>query len=348
MAEALAVRGRRGARSWRRGCARRSPLRDADLDALLGRHRDGLAAERKRARRVARRARRARRPRARHDRRLRGTARERRLGRRRGALRHPRQGDPLRRDLGREAGSVPPQDARRGRRRHEPLLARPAPGRRGGGARALLRRGDAIAASRSTSRSGPRFAPCFPPPPAPPSASVAFSAPRVELSPPAPPERPRSLGEHEDGGDATDAPSGAPSGTDTAGGLQNACATASAGDLMALGDAARSNGQRSRAVQIYEAIRARFGGTDLASIASFHLGQLAFDQGGSLAEARRGFATYLAERPNGPLAQEALGRMLEVERAAGASTTARSLAETYLDRFPRGPHATLARSLLDR
>lgn len=128
-------------------------------------------------------------------------------------------------------------------------------------------------------------------------------------------------------------------------GRDDACPAAGAEDLMRLGEAARSLGRRPRAVQIYQAVRRRFPDTDVAALAAFHLGQVAFDQGGSLDEARSDFAAYLAERPNGPLAQEALGRLLEIDQRTDARS-ARSLAERYLERFPRGPRATLARSIV--
>jgi transmembrane sensor len=130
-----------------------------------------------------------------------------------------------------------------------------------------------------------------------------------------------------------------------AGALDQACATASAPELMRLGEAARSAGRRVGATRIYRAVRARFPDSPLAALAAFHLGQIAFDQGGSLAEAREGFTAYLDERPSGELAQEALGRLLEVERRAGAPAAARALAARYLERFPRGPHAELARAM---
>src|SRR5262249_22003562 len=118
--------------------------------------------------------------------------------------------------------------------------------------------------------------------------------------------------------------------------LDDACRTAPATDLMVLADAARSGNRAPVAIRAYRAVRERFAGTDAAATAAFHLGQIAFDQGGSLGDARSGFSTYLAERPSGPLAQEALGRLLEVEDRAHARAAARSLAQRYLERFPNG------------
>ena len=116
---------------------------------------------------------------------------------------------------------------------------------------------------------------------------------------------------------------------------------------MRLGEAARAAGRRAPAVQIYEAVRARFAGGERASVAAFHLGQVAFDQGGTLADARAGFAAYFDERPDGALAQEALGRLLEIEIRDG-TPAAETLARRYLARFPHGPHAALGRSIVAR
>jgi len=129
--------------------------------------------------------------------------------------------------------------------------------------------------------------------------------------------------------------------------LSAACAGAPAGDLMRLGDEARARGKRAHAVRLYTSLRGRFPGGDAAAVAAFHLGQVGFDQGGSRADARAGFAAYLAERPDGPLAREALGRLLELESETDPAA-ARELARRYLARFPHGPHAALARSLESR
>ncbi|HEY4184169.1 MAG TPA: FecR domain-containing protein [Polyangia bacterium] len=131
---------------------------------------------------------------------------------------------------------------------------------------------------------------------------------------------------------------------DDPGRLAALCESASADALFELGAGARARSQRAVAVRIYEAIRRRFPGSDAAALAAFHLGQVAFDQGGTLAVARLHFMDYLAERPVGELVQQALGRLLEIERAL-ASPNARQRAADYLVRFPAGPHAALARSL---
>jgi transmembrane sensor len=124
------------------------------------------------------------------------------------------------------------------------------------------------------------------------------------------------------------------------------CDTLPAADLMELGATARLAGHSARAVEAYGAVRRRFGGGDTAATAAFHLGQLAFDGAHALDDAHRWFSTYLAERPGGALAPEALGRAMEAEQRLGDLATARTSAASYLARYPDGAHAALARSLL--
>jgi TolA-binding protein len=124
------------------------------------------------------------------------------------------------------------------------------------------------------------------------------------------------------------------------------CDGLSAADLLELGTTARLAGRRARAVEAYSAVRRRFGGSEAAANAAFHLGQLAFDGAQSYGEAHRWFSTYLGERPGGALAAEALGRSMEAEQRLGDLAAAREAARAYLARYPGGAHAELATSLL--
>lgn len=124
------------------------------------------------------------------------------------------------------------------------------------------------------------------------------------------------------------------------------CASLSAADLLDLGTIARLAGRRGRAIEAYSAVRRRFGGGDAAASAAFHLGQMAFDGAHAYADAHRWFAAYLAERPSGALAGEALGRTMEAEQRLGDLPAARETARRYLARYPAGAHADLANSLV--
>jgi TolA-binding protein len=122
------------------------------------------------------------------------------------------------------------------------------------------------------------------------------------------------------------------------------CASASSGDVLALGDAARLAHDPAKATRAYAAVRARYPQTPDASLAAFSLGRMAF-QDGRDADAARWFDAYLRESPQGPLAREALGRLMETKDRQGEAAEARALAQRYLAQYPDGPHAKLARKI---
>jgi transmembrane sensor len=124
------------------------------------------------------------------------------------------------------------------------------------------------------------------------------------------------------------------------------CNSLSAADLLELGTIARLAGRSGRAIEAYSAVRRRFSGGDAAATAAFHLGQLAFDGAHAYADAHRWFTAYLAERPGGALAGEALGRTMEAEQRLGDLPAARETARRYLARYPNGAHENLAGSLI--
>lgn len=128
-------------------------------------------------------------------------------------------------------------------------------------------------------------------------------------------------------------------------GFAGQCAGLSARDLLTLASTARLAGRGDRAQEAYLAARQRFPGSSEASISAFSLGRLASD-GGRASDAITWFQRYLAEEPDGPLAREAAGRLVELWRQLGNAAASRSAAESYLKRYPSGPHAALARSLL--
>lgn len=118
---------------------------------------------------------------------------------------------------------------------------------------------------------------------------------------------------------------------------------ASAGELRTLADIARFAGQPARAQQALLQLRQRFGARGHSA---FLLGRIALSRGAS-GDAVRWFETYLREQPRGPLAEQALGRILEIQRH-GSAETARRAAERYLARYPNGAYAALARSVLPK
>ena len=115
-------------------------------------------------------------------------------------------------------------------------------------------------------------------------------------------------------------------------------------ELLTLADVARLSRHSSEAASLYRALRNRFPGTSQASVAAFQLGRLV--SGGHSGEGRSWFERTLAEQPHGPFAQEALGRLVELDIAAGDRARAADRARLYLSQFPTGPHAAFARSVL--
>jgi TolA-binding protein len=129
-------------------------------------------------------------------------------------------------------------------------------------------------------------------------------------------------------------------------GLEAQMGTASAADLMALGDAARYTGRLDQAELAYRTLRSRFPSDPLASVAAFTLGRAAFDQRRNYVDAAAWFRTYLREQPSGALARNALGRLMEALSRSGDRSGARGVAAQYVERYPGGPHAEAAKQLL--
>jgi hypothetical protein len=115
---------------------------------------------------------------------------------------------------------------------------------------------------------------------------------------------------------------------------------ASSGDLAVLVDAARYGRRPDLAREALLAQRRRFGARGASA---FMLGKIAADQQGG-GDAARWFQTYLAEEPRGAFAEQALGRLLELQK--GNPVAARATAERYLAQYPNGDHAALARSIV--
>jgi TolA-binding protein len=131
-------------------------------------------------------------------------------------------------------------------------------------------------------------------------------------------------------------------------GFDAICDAASAGDLRALGDAARLGGGPRRASQAFLALRRRFAGSPEAAVAAFLLGRIAQDQSRDPAGAAAWFTRYLGEQPGGELAAEAAGRLVEAKDKMGDEAGARSAAQGYLEHYPNGAHAAYARGVMAR
>ena len=129
-------------------------------------------------------------------------------------------------------------------------------------------------------------------------------------------------------------------------GLDGFLARGSALDLITLADAARYTRKYEAARQALLALRARFAGSDRAKDAAFFLGRLSEVGPASSDAALSWYDTYLAEASRGPYASEALGRRLTLLVRVDHEL-ARKAARTYLQRFPQGNQAELARSVVE-
>ncbi|MEZ4309602.1 MAG: FecR domain-containing protein [Polyangiaceae bacterium] len=127
-----------------------------------------------------------------------------------------------------------------------------------------------------------------------------------------------------------------------AAGFDGVLGSASGADLLLLADSARFSGETARAKLALLAARKR----GERGSSAFLLGKLAADAENAPADAARWFDTYLSESPGGALAEQALGRLIELRRRAGQTTEARAAAQKYLEKYPAGGYASAARSAL--
>ncbi|MBN1772458.1 MAG: FecR domain-containing protein [Deltaproteobacteria bacterium] len=131
-----------------------------------------------------------------------------------------------------------------------------------------------------------------------------------------------------------------------AAGLERLCESLPASGLARLADVARFARDSDAATGTLDCLRRRFPGTPAAAEAAFTYGRVVADVRGNAVAATAWFETYLREAPDGALAREALGRLLEMYDRLGNAAAARRTAVRYLERFPDGAHAALARRLV--
>jgi len=124
-------------------------------------------------------------------------------------------------------------------------------------------------------------------------------------------------------------------------GLAAVLRASSSDELLRLAQVARLSGHRDTEREALVTCRRRFPGSERAAVAAYELGRSS-----SPSEASSWFDTYLGEQPNGSLAREAAGRLVEARASAGDDRGARDAAGRYLARYPDGPHAALARRVL--
>lgn len=116
-------------------------------------------------------------------------------------------------------------------------------------------------------------------------------------------------------------------------------------DLALLADVARFARSAPRAKEALGQLARRFPRHPRGQLVPFMLGRLAFDVERDPAAAARAFRAYLDGKPTGALVEEAQGRLMEALRDSGAAAAAATEARRYLERYPDGVYAKLARSL---
>ncbi|HMY20690.1 MAG TPA: hypothetical protein PKA58_30405, partial [Polyangium sp.] len=126
-------------------------------------------------------------------------------------------------------------------------------------------------------------------------------------------------------------------------GFDNIVATASIPVLLELADEARYAGAAGRARQAL--VRARELGAKGRT--AFLMGKLAADHDHASGEAITWFQRYLEESPAGGLAEQALGRIVEMHDRQGHRDEAIKAAQSYLQRYPGGAYETLARRVVE-
>ena len=123
-------------------------------------------------------------------------------------------------------------------------------------------------------------------------------------------------------------------------GLDSALAQRGLEDLALLADAARYTGQTAVARRALLSQRERFSRSSRAIDAAFMLGRL--QESTDPEGAAQWYDHYLGEAPSGTYAAEALGRKMMLIQRLHGTPAARPMAEQYLKKYPRGPHAKSA------
>ncbi|MDX2023051.1 MAG: FecR family protein [Deltaproteobacteria bacterium] len=129
-------------------------------------------------------------------------------------------------------------------------------------------------------------------------------------------------------------------------GLANLLQHAPATELVALAEAARYTARLPLANKALHTIRARWPRTTVAADAAFVLGTLAEDVAHDRATAQRWYQSYLREQPKGRYASETMGRSLVLTQQFAGDAAAQAQAQQYLQRFPTGTYAGVARKIL--
>jgi transmembrane sensor len=116
-------------------------------------------------------------------------------------------------------------------------------------------------------------------------------------------------------------------------------------ELLTAVDAARSQGQPERAVELLRQILREHPHDPRAPLAAFTLGRVLLNELARPREAAAAFHTVREKGPSGQFAEDALAREVEAWSRASELERARVLALAYLEQYPAGRHARRVKAL---
>ncbi len=116
-------------------------------------------------------------------------------------------------------------------------------------------------------------------------------------------------------------------------------------ELLTEVDAARSQGQPERAVELLRQILREHPSDPRSPLAAFTLGRVLLNELGRPREAAAAFHTVRQQGPAGQFDEDALAREVEAWSRASERERARALASVYLERYPAGRHARRVKAL---
>lgn len=120
----------------------------------------------------------------------------------------------------------------------------------------------------------------------------------------------------------------------------------SARELLAESDAARTRGEPALGAELLRRILREHPADARAPLAAFTLGRLLLNELGKPREAAAAFHEVQVRAPGGQFAEDALAREAEAWKQAAEPARARTVAETYLQRYPSGRHLRRVKALV--
>ncbi len=117
----------------------------------------------------------------------------------------------------------------------------------------------------------------------------------------------------------------------------------SASALFDRADAARLRGEHAQAAALFDELRRTYPAHALSGLAAFELGRIRLDALHDARGAAEALTSALTLAPGAPFREDVEARRVEAYQALGALDACRAAQESYLARYPRGPHADVVR-----